>query len=68
LEDFGLPKQTDKTNKNLLVAAATHAQIRGACLNVINEKTYKVIYTLFTVLNPVCLVIFMFVADRINGF
>lgn len=37
-------------------------------MNVINEKTYKVIYTLFTVLNPVCLVIFMFIADRINGF
>jgi hypothetical protein len=46
----------------------TKASIRYACLNAINEKTYGIIYTLFTVLNPICLIIFMLVADRINDF
>lgn len=68
LDNLGLPKQKDKNNKNLLVPAASHALIRGACLNVINANTYRIIYTMFTVLNPVCLIIFMFFADRINGF
>ena len=53
---------------NNLGIPATDAKIRGACLNVIDQSKYKIIYTLFTILNPVCLMIFMFFADRIMGF
>jgi len=65
LNNYGIPQ---KRVRGVLADGMTKASIRCACLSTIDKKTYKTIYTLFTLLNPLCLAIFLFFADRINGF